>query len=84
MEKLTDSPEEQENWRKSVTTAAVKYLTAAYSHDKNQSTSPPEQEEDILTRLQHLLVGLISPNVACDLFLLCIFYHLIPPYAEVT
>lgn len=54
-EKLTDFPEEQEAWRKSVSAAAVKFLTAAFSHFKNQP--PPEQEKSILTRLQQLLTS---------------------------
>uniref|UniRef100_A0A8C9ZVQ2 URB1 ribosome biogenesis homolog n=1 Tax=Sander lucioperca TaxID=283035 RepID=A0A8C9ZVQ2_SANLU len=47
---------EQETWRKSVTAAAFKCLTAAYSHSKNQTTSRSEQEHSILERLQGLLV----------------------------
>lgn len=54
-EKLTDFPEEQEAWKKCVSAAAVKCLTAAFSHFKNQP--PPEQEKSIMTRLQQLLVG---------------------------
>lgn len=56
-EKLADCPEEQETWRKSVTTAALKCLIAAYSHSKDQAASPSEQEKSILERLQQLLVG---------------------------
>uniref|UniRef100_A0A671V9A0 URB1 ribosome biogenesis homolog n=1 Tax=Sparus aurata TaxID=8175 RepID=A0A671V9A0_SPAAU len=56
-EKLADCPEEQETWRKSVTTAALKCLIAAYSHSKDQAASPSEQEKSILERLQQLLVA---------------------------
>uniref|UniRef100_A0A8C9ZT80 URB1 ribosome biogenesis homolog n=1 Tax=Sander lucioperca TaxID=283035 RepID=A0A8C9ZT80_SANLU len=55
-EKLADCPDEQETWRKSVTAAAFKCLTAAYSHSKNQTTSRSEQEHSILERLQGLLI----------------------------
>uniref|UniRef100_A0A8D0DA07 URB1 ribosome biogenesis homolog n=1 Tax=Sander lucioperca TaxID=283035 RepID=A0A8D0DA07_SANLU len=57
-EKLADCPDEQETWRKSVTAAAFKCLTAAYSHSKNQTTSRSEQEHSILERLQGLLVDI--------------------------
>ncbi|TDH14693.1 hypothetical protein EPR50_G00022920 [Perca flavescens] len=53
--KLADCPDEQETWRKSVTAAAFKCLTAAYSHSKSQTTSLSEQEHGILERLQGLL-----------------------------
>ncbi|KAM8769351.1 nucleolar pre-ribosomal-associated protein 1 isoform 2-T2 [Acanthopagrus schlegelii] len=56
-EKLADCPEEQETWRKSVTTAALKCLIAAYSHSKDQAASPSEQEKSILERLQQLLTS---------------------------
>ncbi|XP_037631816.1 nucleolar pre-ribosomal-associated protein 1 isoform X2 [Sebastes umbrosus] len=56
-EKLSDCPEEQETWRKSVTTAALKCLVAAYSHSKDQATSQAEQEQSILKRLQGLLTS---------------------------
>ncbi|KAK2912907.1 nucleolar pre-ribosomal-associated protein 1 isoform X1 [Channa argus] len=54
-EKLADYPEEQETWRRSVTTSALKCLIASYSQSKDQSTSPSEQEQSILERLQYLL-----------------------------
>ncbi|XP_059187700.1 nucleolar pre-ribosomal-associated protein 1 isoform X2 [Centropristis striata] len=56
-EKLVDCPEEQEAWRKSVTTAAFKCLTAAFSHSKDQASSPSEQEQSLLERLQRLLTS---------------------------
>ncbi|XP_068174249.1 nucleolar pre-ribosomal-associated protein 1 [Antennarius striatus] len=55
--KLSDCPEEQETWRKCITTAAIKCLTAAYSHFRDQATAPPEQEKSILERLQQLLTS---------------------------
>uniref|UniRef100_A0A3Q4G050 URB1 ribosome biogenesis homolog n=1 Tax=Neolamprologus brichardi TaxID=32507 RepID=A0A3Q4G050_NEOBR len=58
-DKLADCPEEQEKWRKSVATAAIKCLIASYSHSKDQATSPLEQEHSILKRLQRVLVGLL-------------------------
>ncbi|XP_044210403.1 nucleolar pre-ribosomal-associated protein 1 isoform X1 [Thunnus albacares] len=56
-EKLADCPEEQETWRRSVTTAALKCLIASYSHTKDQATSPSAQEQSILERLQRLLTS---------------------------
>ncbi|XP_070761902.1 nucleolar pre-ribosomal-associated protein 1 [Enoplosus armatus] len=56
-EKLADCPEEQETWRKSVTSAALKCLTAAYRHFKDQAESPSEEEQGILERLQRLLTS---------------------------
>ncbi|XP_026153088.1 nucleolar pre-ribosomal-associated protein 1 [Mastacembelus armatus] len=56
-EKLIDCPEEQETWRKSVITAALKCLIASYSRSKDQATSPSEQEQSILERLQQLLTS---------------------------
>ncbi|XP_029302759.1 nucleolar pre-ribosomal-associated protein 1 isoform X2 [Cottoperca gobio] len=56
-EKLADCPEEQDTWRKSVTAAALKCLTAAYSHYKDQATARSEQEQSILERLQGLLTS---------------------------
>ncbi|XP_028275754.1 nucleolar pre-ribosomal-associated protein 1 isoform X2 [Parambassis ranga] len=53
-EKIADCTEEQDKWRKSVTSAAVKCLSATYSHFKDQATSPSDQEQNILKRLQHL------------------------------
>ncbi|XP_035536073.1 nucleolar pre-ribosomal-associated protein 1 [Morone saxatilis] len=56
-EKLADCPAEQESWSQSVTTAALKCLIATYSHCKDQATSPSEQEQNILERLQLLLTS---------------------------
>lgn len=77
-EKLADCPEEQETWRKSVINAAVKCLIAAYSHYKDQATSPSEQEKSILERVQQLLVGLSfsHTHTAHALFLLHAFDNL--------
>ncbi|KAK2846727.1 hypothetical protein Q5P01_009726 [Channa striata] len=54
-EKLADYPEEQETWRKSVTTSSLKCLIASYSQSKDQPSSPSEQEQSVLERLQSLL-----------------------------
>ncbi|KAI4816002.1 hypothetical protein KUCAC02_006121, partial [Chaenocephalus aceratus] len=56
-EKLDGCPEEQDTWRKSVTTAALKCLIAAYSHSKDPATARLEQEHSILERLQGLLTS---------------------------
>ncbi|XP_076592199.1 nucleolar pre-ribosomal-associated protein 1 [Chaetodon auriga] len=56
-DKVADYPEERETWRKSVTSAALKCLIAAYSHCKDQTASPSEQEKSILERLQRLLTS---------------------------
>ncbi|KAF7653300.1 hypothetical protein LDENG_00084810 [Lucifuga dentata] len=56
-EKLADCPEEEETWRKSVTTAAFKCLAASYSRSKGQAASPSAQEENVLERLQKLITG---------------------------
>ncbi|CAM9342472.1 unnamed protein product [Lampetra planeri] len=56
-EKLSDFPEEQESWKKSVTTAALKFLTASYSCFKDPATIPSAQEQSILERLQSLLTS---------------------------
>ncbi|XP_071780840.2 nucleolar pre-ribosomal-associated protein 1 [Centroberyx gerrardi] len=54
-EKLAGNPEEQETWRKSVVTAALKWLISSYSHSKDPAAAPSAQEESILERLQRLL-----------------------------
>uniref|UniRef100_A0A8C2ZS25 URB1 ribosome biogenesis homolog n=1 Tax=Cyclopterus lumpus TaxID=8103 RepID=A0A8C2ZS25_CYCLU len=56
-EKLADCPEEQETWRKSVITAALKCLLAAFSHSKDPATLRSKQEQSILERLQGLLTS---------------------------
>ncbi|CAJ1065109.1 nucleolar pre-ribosomal-associated protein 1 [Xyrichtys novacula] len=63
MEKVSDCPEEGETWRKSVTSAAFKCLTAAFSLSKDQ-TSPSEQEQSILERLLGLITT--AENVAAS------------------
>lgn len=56
-DKLVDDSEEQEKWRKSVCVAALKCLTASFSHSKDQPSSLSEQEHGVLQRLEQLLVG---------------------------
>ncbi|XP_074535890.1 nucleolar pre-ribosomal-associated protein 1 [Halichoeres trimaculatus] len=56
-EKLSDSPEENVSWRKFVTRAALKCLTAAYIHSKDQTSSLTEKEQSILERLPGLLTS---------------------------
>ncbi|KAM9318532.1 nucleolar pre-ribosomal-associated protein 1 [Pholidichthys leucotaenia] len=56
-DKLSSYPEEEERWRKCVTTAALKCLTASYSHYKDQAKTPSEQEKGLLNRLQRLLTS---------------------------
>ncbi|XP_023118676.2 nucleolar pre-ribosomal-associated protein 1 isoform X2 [Amphiprion ocellaris] len=55
-EKLADCPEEQEKWKKSVATAALKCLITSYSHSKDQATSPTDQEQSILDRMKQQLL----------------------------
>uniref|UniRef100_A0A3Q1GR05 URB1 ribosome biogenesis homolog n=1 Tax=Acanthochromis polyacanthus TaxID=80966 RepID=A0A3Q1GR05_9TELE len=72
-EKLADCPEEQEKWKKSVATAALKCLIASYSHSKEQATSPTDQEHSILDRTkQQLLVGLVFSGMF-HIYNFCIF-----------
>uniref|UniRef100_A0A665V0P4 URB1 ribosome biogenesis homolog n=1 Tax=Echeneis naucrates TaxID=173247 RepID=A0A665V0P4_ECHNA len=56
-EKLADFPEEQETWRKSVTSAALKCLITSFSHSKDQTSLLLKQEHSILERLERLLVA---------------------------
>ncbi|XP_040030484.2 nucleolar pre-ribosomal-associated protein 1 isoform X2 [Gasterosteus aculeatus] len=56
-EKLSDCPEEQDTWRKSVTTAALKCLIATFSRSKDEDTLWSEQERSLLERLQGLLTS---------------------------
>lgn len=81
-DKLTNSPKKQETWRKSVTSAALKCLIAAYTHSKDQATSSSEQEKSILERLQQLLVGLCSSNMHVQSWL-CASYAVSPSHRPV-
>lgn len=74
-EKLADCPEEQKTWRRSVTTAAIKCLTAAYSHCKDQTASPSEQEKSILERLQRLAVSFCSSHTTQVLFFTYMLFY---------
>ncbi|XP_061575705.1 nucleolar pre-ribosomal-associated protein 1 [Cololabis saira] len=56
-EKLADSPEEQDTWRRSVAGAAVKFLTASFCHSKDQAAPPSEPEQSILKRLHRLITS---------------------------
>ncbi|KAM3616229.1 uncharacterized protein V6R79_014656 [Siganus canaliculatus] len=56
-ERLADNSEKQDTWKKSVTTAAIRCLTAAYSRSKDPAVNPSEQEKNILERLQQLLTS---------------------------
>ncbi|XP_029373047.1 nucleolar pre-ribosomal-associated protein 1 [Echeneis naucrates] len=56
-EKLADFPEEQETWRKSVTSAALKCLITSFSHSKDQTSLLLKQEHSILERLERLLTS---------------------------
>ncbi|XP_061916834.1 nucleolar pre-ribosomal-associated protein 1 [Entelurus aequoreus] len=60
-EKLADSPEEGDTWRKSITSAALKCLIASYKDQPTAITSI--QEQNILERLQRLVT---SPDAAAD------------------
>ncbi|XP_013868182.1 nucleolar pre-ribosomal-associated protein 1 [Austrofundulus limnaeus] len=63
-EKLADCPVEQEKWRKSVMTSALKCLMASYCHIKDHAASPSTQEQSILKRLQQLMTS--PENVAAS------------------
>ncbi|KAM6933336.1 nucleolar pre-ribosomal-associated protein 1 [Xenentodon cancila] len=56
-EKLADSPEEQEMWRRSLAGAAIKCLIASFCHSKDPAASPSEQEQSILKRLHQLVTS---------------------------
>ncbi|CAL8351648.1 unnamed protein product [Lota lota] len=54
-DKLSESPEEQESWRKSVVMSSVRWLVSSYSRSKQQPEPPCSQEQNILGRLlKHL------------------------------
>uniref|UniRef100_A0A8C5F3U5 Nucleolar pre-ribosomal-associated protein 1 n=1 Tax=Gadus morhua TaxID=8049 RepID=A0A8C5F3U5_GADMO len=50
-DKLSESPEEQESWRKSVVLSSLRWLVSAYSRAKQQPEPPCSQEQNILERL---------------------------------
>ncbi|KAJ3591352.1 hypothetical protein NHX12_009297, partial [Muraenolepis orangiensis] len=51
MDKLSGSPEEQEAWRKSTVTSAVRWLVSSYGRSKQQPDPPCSQEQNVLQRL---------------------------------
>uniref|UniRef100_A0A3B4ZKD7 URB1 ribosome biogenesis homolog n=1 Tax=Stegastes partitus TaxID=144197 RepID=A0A3B4ZKD7_9TELE len=67
-EKLADCPEEQEKWKKSLATAALKFLIASYSHSKDQLCQKWTEVSKYVSksillihkRYQHFLSTLIS------------------------
>uniref|UniRef100_A0A673W7V6 URB1 ribosome biogenesis homolog n=1 Tax=Salmo trutta TaxID=8032 RepID=A0A673W7V6_SALTR len=54
---LSVCPEELEVWRTSVLSAALRWLSASYGHNRDQNTAPLTQEDSVLNRLTVLLVG---------------------------
>ncbi|KAJ0063556.1 hypothetical protein NL108_003874, partial [Boleophthalmus pectinirostris] len=56
-QKLVGSPEESERWRKSVLSAALVCLKAAYSQLKDPDASRSQQEQRVLDSLQGLLTS---------------------------
>ncbi|CAL8363906.1 unnamed protein product [Merluccius merluccius] len=57
-DKLSESPEEEEVWRKSMVTSAVRWLVSSYSRSKEQPDPPCSQEQNILQRLHtHLTLA---------------------------
>uniref|UniRef100_A0A8C7FZS0 URB1 ribosome biogenesis homolog n=1 Tax=Oncorhynchus kisutch TaxID=8019 RepID=A0A8C7FZS0_ONCKI len=54
---LSVCPEELELWRTSVLSAALRWLSSSYGHNRDQNTAPLTQEDSILNRLTVLLVG---------------------------
>uniref|UniRef100_A0A8K9WWA8 Nucleolar pre-ribosomal-associated protein 1 C-terminal domain-containing protein n=1 Tax=Oncorhynchus mykiss TaxID=8022 RepID=A0A8K9WWA8_ONCMY len=66
---LSVCPEELELWRTSVLSAALRWLSSSYGHNRDQNTAPLAQEDSILNRLTELLVGpqSISPTFPEDI-----------------
>uniref|UniRef100_A0A8K9WXR5 URB1 ribosome biogenesis homolog n=1 Tax=Oncorhynchus mykiss TaxID=8022 RepID=A0A8K9WXR5_ONCMY len=54
---LSVCPEELELWRTSVLSAALRWLSSSYGHNRDQNTAPLAQEDSILNRLTELLVA---------------------------
>uniref|UniRef100_A0A8C7M8L1 URB1 ribosome biogenesis homolog n=1 Tax=Oncorhynchus kisutch TaxID=8019 RepID=A0A8C7M8L1_ONCKI len=54
---LSVCPEELELWRTSVLSAALRWLSSSYGHNRDQNTAPLTQEDSILNRLTVLLVA---------------------------
>uniref|UniRef100_A0A673W779 URB1 ribosome biogenesis homolog n=1 Tax=Salmo trutta TaxID=8032 RepID=A0A673W779_SALTR len=54
---LSVCPEELEVWRTSVLSAALRWLSASYGHNRDQNTAPLTQEDSVLNRLTVLLVA---------------------------
>lgn len=52
---LSVCPEELEVWRTSVLSAALRWLSSSYGHNREQNTAPLTQEDNILNRLAVLL-----------------------------
>uniref|UniRef100_A0A8C8C718 Nucleolar pre-ribosomal-associated protein 1 n=1 Tax=Oncorhynchus tshawytscha TaxID=74940 RepID=A0A8C8C718_ONCTS len=52
---LSVCPEELELWRTSVLSAALRWLSSSYGHNRDQNTAPLTQEDSILNRLTVLL-----------------------------
>ncbi|XP_070983221.1 nucleolar pre-ribosomal-associated protein 1 isoform X1 [Oncorhynchus clarkii lewisi] len=52
---LSVCPEELELWRTSVLSAALRWLSSSYGHNRDQNTAPLTQEDSILNRLTELL-----------------------------
>ena len=78
-DKLSESPEEQESWRKSVVLSSLRWLVSAYSRAKQQPEPPCSQEQNILERLlKHLVTASESTLLSCVRY---IFYgELVPSY----
>uniref|UniRef100_A0A8K9X1B1 URB1 ribosome biogenesis homolog n=1 Tax=Oncorhynchus mykiss TaxID=8022 RepID=A0A8K9X1B1_ONCMY len=66
---LSVCPEELELWRTSVLSAALRWLSSSYGHNRDQNTAPLAQEDSILNRLTELLVG---PQSISPVVLLCL------------
>ncbi|KAK7882189.1 hypothetical protein WMY93_028363 [Mugilogobius chulae] len=56
-EKLSESPEQSERWRKSVIAAALVCLKASYSQFKDPDTSRSQQEQSVLDTWKRLLTS---------------------------
>uniref|UniRef100_A0A8C8C842 Nucleolar pre-ribosomal-associated protein 1 n=1 Tax=Oncorhynchus tshawytscha TaxID=74940 RepID=A0A8C8C842_ONCTS len=57
---LSVCPEELELWRTSVLSAALRWLSSSYGHNRDQNTAPLTQEDSILNRLTVLCIFLLT------------------------
>ena len=81
-DKLSESPEEQESWRKSVVMSSLRWLVSSYSRSKQQPEPPCSQEQNILGRLlKHLVTASESILLSCVQYIL--YGKLVQKYKKV-